>query len=269
MAGDPDDMDACSVRTGDSMEGFILEEVESDESPLVSGLPKLLAQTVLLEDAISNATDESQWLVVDQDGGELLEEVGTSSDSDRESEVVAKNDVLQSHPDHVHVQASAMILWSNRIQIPKDEYADLHEDVCGDVTTDWAVALQEFPAVSSIFCLGRIVVRARPYVCHAVPAMVRAVVANDGKHEWPEGTALRIVAGNSFGLDALPCGGLPPCCAAELLLDLSVPTVEPSGPTFGTRSAWVLTDGYGQPFGPVLTVEVVWEESVRVVSSGA
>mmetsp|Transcript_55421 Transcript_55421/g.164759 ORF Transcript_55421/g.164759 Transcript_55421/m.164759 type:complete len:279 (-) Transcript_55421:112-948(-) len=125
----------------------------------------------------------------------------------------------------------------------------------GDITKQWAAAFEGFPCVVGAFCLGRLLVLPgrRP---GGAPAVARAVVINNGCTAWPAATALRIVAGDAYGFGAMHVGSLLPGEGADLALDLVLPTDGQSGS--GRRSAWVLTDDCGEPFGPLLVLEVVW-----------
>lgn len=90
----------------------------------------------------------------------------------------------------------------------------------------------------------------------ALLGIIRVVVRNDGDMTWPKETTLRLVAGCGFGFDSLGLGPLAPGHMAELVVDVMVPAVASSHA--GERSAWVLEDGLGRPFGPLLVLEVLW-----------
>lgn len=125
----------------------------------------------------------------------------------------------------------------------------------GDITKHWAAALEGFPRVTSAFCLGRILVL-RGDCNSGATAVAHAVVINNGSAAWPTGTALRIVAGDAYGFGAMHVGPLAPGQGADLVLDVVLPA--DAEPGCGKRSAWVLTDDYGEPFGPLLALEVIW-----------
>mmetsp|Transcript_84449 Transcript_84449/g.262187 ORF Transcript_84449/g.262187 Transcript_84449/m.262187 type:complete len:277 (-) Transcript_84449:171-1001(-) len=124
-----------------------------------------------------------------------------------------------------------------------------------DATKQWAAALEGFPRMAGAFCLGRLLVL--PGQCPGgVQAVARAVVINNGRAAWPAATAVRIVAGDAYGFGAMHVGALEPGQGADLALDLVLPT--DAEPCSGKRSAWVLTDDHGEPFGPLLVLEVAW-----------
>eukprot|EP00747_Dinoflagellata_sp_TGD_P169994 gnl/TRDRNA2_/TRDRNA2_200399_c0_seq1.p1 gnl/TRDRNA2_/TRDRNA2_200399_c0~~gnl/TRDRNA2_/TRDRNA2_200399_c0_seq1.p1 ORF type:complete len:391 (-),score=65.75 gnl/TRDRNA2_/TRDRNA2_200399_c0_seq1:37-1131(-) len=122
-----------------------------------------------------------------------------------------------------------------------------------------APALERFPGVTNACCLGRVVVFSTGrHQSSDLTVWARAIVRNNGDSAWPASSALRLVAGDGCGFYAMPIGAILPGQHAMLTLDLHLP---PSGNVHsgsGTRSAWVLEDGYGAPFGPLLVLEVVW-----------
>lgn len=156
--------------------------------------------------------------------------------------------------------ASGVLLAAPPITIGTN-YLSESEGFAGDVTACWEEVLKGFPSVKGVYSLGRLAVPPRaPGVLSTrhLPAMLHAIVYNDGDSAWPEGTALRIVAGNSYGFDCMHIGVLPPGCAADLNIDVVVQGSDSMTKGGGVRSAWVLTDNDGMPFGPVLALEVMW-----------
>lgn len=220
-----------------------------------------------MDDADSVATDDSEWLILEAEEGELVAEERLKTDSEDEDWNQTISAPLLSpmmeeggakNPEPKEAGPSAILLQADAFRLGHGCLAQCG-DHGGDITACWAKALEGFPAVSSIFNLGRIVVSPEAAATgnSTLSVVAPAVVFNNGGVAWPEATTLRIVAGDPFGFDVLPCGGVWQGCAAELVLDLTVPVVPTSGWT-GGRSAWVLTDGEGTPFGPLLVVEVVW-----------
>lgn len=217
------------------------------------------------DEVMSVTTEGSNWCFVEMEKGEMPQEDELKSDSEEAENDENETDSDSSELDisveqisEVQVSPSALLLSFNAFELghPLLSQCAGHG---GDITDSWAKALEGFPAVPSIFCLGRLAVSPSDTTSGSlatVPVTARCAVFNHGPCTWPEATALRIVAGDPLGLDHLPCGGLPPKCGAELVLDLAVPTAGPGGS--GGRSAWVLTDGNGEPFGPILVVEVMW-----------
>jgi len=128
------------------------------------------------------------------------------------------------------------------------------EGARGDCSGELQDALQSVGA-SQAFRVGRALLP-----CSAaegcVPAEAKVVLANDGPQAWPEATALVLVAGDALGLQNMGLGAVGPGEAAEIILDLSIP----SKPTpLASRSAWSLVDeATGSTFGPLLFFEVAW-----------
>lgn len=224
------------------------------------------------DDVVSITTEGSNWCFVEAEEGDMPAEESLKSSSEEENDdewseagsdpfLMPEASMEPKPVPTIEVSPSAAILRSSPFELGHPLLAQCSEHG-GDITSSWAKALEGFPTVSSIFSLGRLsvsptcMVRAANGAPVALPMVARAVVFNNGLCTWPEATELRIVAGDPFGLHSLPCGNLPPGCGAELVLDLAVPAA--AAPGTGSRSAWVLTDGNGEPFGPVLVVEVVW-----------
>merc|ERR1719410_1118312 len=118
----------------------------------------------------------------------------------------------------------------------------------GDVTSAMGQQLVQFPLVGQAYQFGSISWKTDAIDTGEQFAVVtvRARLANDGREVWPESTALRIAAGNPFGLHELLVGSVAPGQVVELEMNLAVPsTAEQS------HSVWVL-EMHGQPFGPLL-----------------
>lgn len=219
-------------------------------------------QVLCPDDAASITTEGSNWCLVEAEEGEVTAEeyvIHSDAENDDEWSEAASNAGVMPDVSIEKASLSASLLWANPFELGHPLLAQCEEHV-GDITDSWAKALQGFPTVPSIFCLGRLAVSLAAEDAETpstISVVARAAVFNNGTCTWPDSAALRIVAGDSFGLHSLPCGGLPPGCGAELVLDLAVPaTAADRG--MGGRSAWVLIDGDGEPFGPVLVVEVIW-----------
>jgi len=218
--------------------------------------------------------DESQWLFVQAEGEEIVVEERLTSDSEDDgweawvrhrtnASTARLPETSESSIVQIPMKSAEVQAEPSAILLSDGAFVHCHSCVMlcdggADITASWADALEGFPAVCSIYSLGRIAINpeARYAGTLALPVVARIAVLNNGKCAWPEATALRIVAGDPFGFDALACGGVLPGCGAEFTLDLSVPACGDRGT--GVRSAWVLTDDHGRPFGPLLVVEVVW-----------
>lgn len=122
-------------------------------------------------------------------------------------------------------------------------------DARGDATAEFASLVAAHPGVKQAFRLGRVAVYG-----DRASAVVKAYVKNDGAVAWPESCALRIAAGPAHGFPEMPLGSVAPGDAVELVLDLNMAHLARGT---GAQSAWAICDESGQPFGPVLVLEVV------------
>lgn len=116
-----------------------------------------------------------------------------------------------------------------------------------DVTCTFAQVLATFPAMGAAHLLGRIVATAPGGI-----ATISLSIANVGSSSWSSETRLQLAAGEGYGLQTLHVGSVPPGVCVELVLQL---LVSPAGAN--TQSLWALEDGSGEPFGPMLVLEVV------------
>ncbi|CAE8589512.1 unnamed protein product [Polarella glacialis] len=258
---------------------------ESFESPLGSDFEDLGEDGASSNDAgllqsddwQSSATTESQWLLVD----EVDEEDGPASDlegaeSDLEGESCSP--AREEEPQHCRAAPSARLLTCSPLEVGSDLLV-VQEGSCGrDLTQLCSPALEAFPDVSCARCIGHVASKGRvtkvvpaslaqlvehltegpqDTASNVFPAVARAIVRNDGQEAWPEETALHLVLGESFGFGMLHIGALLPGHAAEIHLDLGL-TAGPSAQCGGRRSAWVLADQHGEPFGPLLVLEVAF-----------
>lgn len=293
-------------------------------------LPRPLAMADCPDDVASNATEGSNWCVVEDESRVIAVEDSTKSESEfvtdeewqKESEILGSDnweeadfeekkedphdgctytlselkdkysgylseDELLCYFEQVCISEAA----STAEEVPAEEFHDTVEEpsvelspsaLClwahpfkcghpwlqqsfehgGDITESWSSAIEGFPSVTHVLNLGRVTISSAAACADAstvLPLTVRATVQNSGASPWADATSLRILAGDSFGLHELPCGGLPAGCGAELVLDLAVPAKRPAHlVTQGTRSAWVLADANEEPFGPIFVVEVMW-----------
>lgn len=217
----------------DAEDGVIVLSAESDDESSVA------------------STEGHHWLVVEQDHAEHF-----SIASDVEEEQWCE---LGARAQELPTEATAQILAAAMLQF-NSPLLEVDQKFRGDVTHQWIEALVGFPRVNGAFCLGRVTVslahtdRARcdPFL----GAGARVAIMNTGPEAWAAGTALRIVAGDAYGFDAMHIGSVEAGCGADITLDLALPLL-PTG-FVGQRSAWVLVDDKGDPFGPLLVLEVVW-----------
>eukprot|EP00933_Yihiella_yeosuensis_P028240 TRINITY_DN22061_c0_g1_i2.p1 TRINITY_DN22061_c0_g1~~TRINITY_DN22061_c0_g1_i2.p1 ORF type:complete len:229 (+),score=57.38 TRINITY_DN22061_c0_g1_i2:39-725(+) len=199
------------------------------------------------DDLESLATHDSQWIVVDHE--DLASDAADEEVQDVNSEDAANVTEEVSHP-------SARLLTCNGIN--SCEHLNLIPGSCGaDLSELCNPALQAFPAVNGSYCIGRLAIsRGEAATGSQLSALATVVVQNCGEEAWPEETALRLVAGESYGFEMLHIGALLPGHAAELNLDFAIP-VPPAWLSGGGRSAWILADQFGEPFGPLLALEVI------------
>lgn len=81
-----------------------------------------------------------------------------------------------------------------------------------------------------------------------------AFLTNNGTEPWPETTALQIVSGPSLEFPHVPLGSLSPGETEQLVMDL---TIGPGDAGDAALSAWAMVDAQGQPFGPLMLLEIV------------
>jgi len=243
----------ASDATDEDEEGRVNEESDSDQE---------------------NEEEHMEWHGVEEEDDSVVEDDGHEEDPPKAAgERTDRAPVADVPPSYATKQAEDVDARRALQKFDRGDAADatflaaaplqihgaggVFDDCRGDVTKQWVAALQHFPSVSGAFCVGRV---AMPHDVRS-PSLVlaRVVVQNSGHNDWPHETTLRIVAGDGHGFHELPIGGLPAGHAAELVLDLHMCG---SGSRdlvgSGVRSGWVLTDGLGRPFGPLLVFEMVW-----------
>lgn len=249
--------DAFSSASSDSFEDLGDEAVlAASARPLITGLPAELVEAVHPDDAASIATVESQWLLVETEEGDPLGDIA----ADEKAEEAPEDSGTAAEESPEVSDLCAALDRCAPLQLGSPLLVEC-EGRCGDVSAQWAPAFEHFPHVSGAFRLGCVSVSPAAHGASGVLAVSRVVVRNTGAFPWPAQTALRIVAGDACGFDSLRVGALAPGHAAELVLDLSLIPVDAAGPLCvgcGRRSAWVLEDGRGEPFGPLLVLEAMW-----------
>jgi len=123
----------------------------------------------------------------------------------------------------------------------------------GDVTAEFAAILPSVGA-SQAYRIGRIALPVG--LGSAVPVCAKVCVVNDGAAKWPETTVVQLIHGDGLGLSHMELGALRPGEAAEIVMDMLLPSKD--GPDSG-RSAWALVDSAtGTHFGPLFFFESVW-----------
>lgn len=208
------------------------------------------------EDLDSVATAESQWLFVDAEEeltGQHLEDAQIQMMPSPEKQL-----------EVVEAPAAAELLAVMPLQ-PGSPMITECQGFRGDVTEQWCAAFEGFTGLTGAVCLGRAIVL--PAFATAglgtrpshLPLDVHVQVLNSGPAAWPDAACLRCVAGDPHGFDLMHIGALLPGQGADLQLDLHISADGGCpGTQLGARSAWVLTDDVGRPFGPLLVLEVMW-----------
>lgn len=124
------------------------------------------------------------------------------------------------------------------------------EEARGDVSSEFAGLISQYADVNQAFRLGHL------SIVHgeaAVGALAKVIITNDGGSAWPDSTTLRAVAGPEYGFPELYLGSVPAGDTVEISLDL---TFGPAHAGEAALSGWAMTDESGQPFGPLLLLEV-------------
>lgn len=217
------------------------------------------------EDSDSMASVESQWLLVGEEEalsiGEAEEDLGSTEEEEGRPRAGAGEEAEAGPPPEPlgpGPAAKAELLAAAPVRLGSPWLVDC-EGFRGEVTHQWAAAFEHFPSIAGAYCLGRVLVAppAKASGVQGLEVVARAALRNGGSAAWPVGTSLRIVAGDSYGFDAMHIGPIEPGHGADLTLDLVLPTADEQP---GKRSAWVLADDCGCPFGPILVLEVIWTE---------
>jgi hypothetical protein len=191
------------------------------------------------EKADDDSTSEGSSLVKSADWVDVQEGAD-------EVESVSSNDMPSPRP----VAMSAIILDSS-LWLGNPEASFMCDEAHGDVTAEFGALLRNYPLLKQAFRFGRLLVH------HGLPsstAVVNVFVTNDGTEPWPETTALQIVSGPNLELPYVPLGPVSPGETAQFVMDL---TIGPGDAGEAALSAWAMVDAQGQPFGPVMLLEVV------------
>lgn len=229
-------------------------------------------QSVRGDDLESIATTESQWLLLETDEREEDLALSLSAAMPSPPHRAAAAASFGAAPEAVSADAAAgaapaalppintasLVLHGAELRLGSNLLAQCpgHR---GDLALPLESVMQAFPSINRVCNLGRIFVTAGVNGPLGLPALGRVLVQNSGTAAWPSSTTLRIVAGDAHGFDSLVVGAIPPGYTAELWLDLTLKVVPDSPhPGVGQRSAWVLADDSGEPFGPLVVLEVIY-----------
>lgn len=114
----------------------------------------------------------------------------------------------------------------------------------GDVTSQWASLLAQFPLMSRAYHFGCVSKNSED--AHIT---LRFCLLNNGSAPWPSNTAFRIAAGDPCGSESIHVGEVAAGDVTEIKLQLSLSSTQ------SPRSSWALEID-GQPFGPLLTLDL-------------
>lgn len=194
------------------------------------------------DDRVSLVTELSEWVTVDTEDCHLSDCEGP----ERSFMVESKGNPNQCD---VTRKLSASVVAC----MPLLFGGDAHQVApSGNITAAWQAALTGFPKVTEVFCLGQVHAKASSSPCSLIAAVI---LSNDGTESWPSATALRCCFGNSIGFDVMALGPVASGEMVQVVMDFDFSlSVNFHG---GQRSAWVMTDDAGEPFGPVLALEVL------------
>merc|ERR1740123_688217 len=153
-------------------------------------------------------------------------------------------------PSAVPVMPSAKVLGCTDLALGVEAQDAV---VGGDVTAEFAPVVAEAGAKQA-YLAGRVTLPVG--LTAPVPACAKVVIVNDGEVPWPETAALVVVAGDAMGFPHMALGALQPGEAAEVAMDLLLPT---KAARDTSRSAWALVNAStGQPLGPLIFFEGLW-----------
>lgn len=233
------------------------EEISSTSEAVVhaSALSKLLnhpdkAVRVAANEALAQASFEAhQGTSLDEEPAEEPAET-VSEVVTIESEVDEENQIDLEAPKAPEPLSAQVI--SADLQLGNDAMVEQSE-ARGDVSPEFEALLGdgEYHLVTQAFRLGRIFMSGGS----GGKAFAKAYVRNDGSVQWPGNALLRSCSGPSHGFCELALNyAVPVGDTVELVLDLEVEAQEGGA---AARSAWVMCNGEGEPFGPLLILEVV------------
>lgn len=161
----------------------------------------------------------------------------------------AAQDMLEP-PESLPAVLSARVLGAD-VETTAAAHAIIQlPDTLGDVTEQFTGLLAQYPKVGQAFRLGQLhIMHEEPGAC----AIAKAIITNNGAIPWPETAALQCVAGPAYAFPGLSLGAVPAGETVELVLDFNF---GPGQAGEAALSAWAMIDEYGEPFGPVLLLEV-------------
>jgi hypothetical protein len=179
------------------------------------------------------------------------EETEFPSDADTVPDASAEESVKQAESETVLEPVnSAKVLQASMAFVRNEQAVFDIVEARRDVTGDYSGLIAQYANVDQAYCLGRLA------ILHGesdVSALTKVIVTNNGSLPWPETSSLRAIAGPVYDFPDLPLGAVAAGDAVELVLDLNF---GPGHAGEGKVSGWAMIDEKGQPFGPLLLLEV-------------
>jgi hypothetical protein len=231
----------------------------SDEAVRVAA-QHAINSAILVHEASDSEPDstascsDSGW--VKPSAADAFENDSALSDTDEWQLLLAEDAVQDQEENEEQPESPAPFAPSARVLGSSVEFGAAADatfdfpDARGDVTGEFAGLLEQYPKVGQAFRLCRL------YAPHDEPtasAVAKAVVTNDGNVPWPESSMLQCVAGPAYAFPDMQLGAVPAGETVELVLDLAFGLGQPGE---ATLSAWAMVDEHGEPFGPLLLLEV-------------
>lgn len=178
-------------------------------------------------------------------------EVSAPTSSDGDWEKPNEDAVSQSSEEVTGRPKSAKALSGTMAfgEAAREAVFDLAE-ARGDVTEEMADFISQYQNVDQAYRLGRLAIFQNE---ENASAIAKVVITNDGALPWPEASAIRSVAGPAYGFPEMELGAVPVGETVEFALDFSFGAGQGGD---GALSAWAMIDEDGQPFGPLLLLEV-------------
>jgi len=154
--------------------------------------------------------------------------------------------------DQAPSQAPMAAVLFSKLDVGRDQWLFEDAELRGDVTKEFSDFIKSYQNVTQAYRLGCVAFSlSQGGDGTTVDVVSKIVVQNTGAVAWSDFSSLRSVAGPSHGLPEMMLGAVPAGDKVEIVLDLKILEGE------GGRSAWVMCDQRGEPFGPVLLFEVV------------
>mmetsp|Transcript_41188 Transcript_41188/g.94736 ORF Transcript_41188/g.94736 Transcript_41188/m.94736 type:complete len:230 (-) Transcript_41188:96-785(-) len=213
------------------------------------------------------AVEEPEWSLVDNNETHAVS-IGSSSDTEEwivEDDLEGRGEVVVVEDcENWHVESAILASrrWQSRMaaslntEIVWQGSSALQKVGAHASTNEWAAALHTVPFVTGAVLMPSIAIY-NSKIASKVPVLANVILRNTGSLPWPASTRLCLVAGVSHGFEQLWLGPIPAGETIQVSMDLHM-SVAGMETTPGVRSAWVLTDDSGEPFGPLLILEALF-----------